>query len=81
MIVSMNKAIQSIQLSRLLPVIRQQFPQVYDKRDPEASALDYPFPDILMAGLAMKWACWAELIATSDETTKWFFYTETNVKG
>jgi len=39
----MNKAIQSIQLSRLLPVIRQQFPQVYDKRDPEASALDYPF--------------------------------------
>lgn len=48
-----NKAIHSLQLSRLLPAIRDQFSQVSDGRNPEASALGFPLHDVLMAGLAM----------------------------
>jgi len=49
----MSKEIESIQLSRLLPAIRQQFSLIPDQCDPKASALGYHLPDVLMAGLAM----------------------------
>jgi len=49
----MSKEIESIQLSRLLPAIRQQFSLIPDQRDLKASALGYHLPDVLMGGLAM----------------------------
>lgn len=49
----MLKQIDSLQLSRLLPAIRQTFSHIPDHRDPEASAHSYPLTDVLMSGLAM----------------------------
>lgn len=49
----MSRAIETIRLSRLLPLIQQEFTKVPDVRDAEASALNHSLSDTLMAGLAM----------------------------
>ncbi|MDP2843327.1 MAG: transposase [Acetobacterium sp.] len=49
----MTRAIESLRLSQLLPAMKDEFGQVPDLRDPDASAHSYPLPDVLMSGLAM----------------------------
>ncbi|MFZ4802550.1 MAG: hypothetical protein ACOYLR_11425 [Chlorobium sp.] len=49
----MSKTIQSLQLNRLLPAIRNDFSNTSEIRSTDASDFQYPLADVLMSGLAM----------------------------
>lgn len=49
----MTRTIESLRLSRLLPAIKDEFDQISDFRNGDASAHLHPLSDVLMSGLAM----------------------------